>query len=445
MAYEWDKDREEYVELIKIANINELGIGGGGSGPITWANVLNKPSTFPPSAHNHDDRYTTKEEVQGTIDYVRQLMTQSQGLVAVHSEDRPDYLENKLDNVTISIEGSEVKVKSVDGLAIGTTQLNTWLSGTEANLQSQINDLNGLLATVTSGMRYLGKFETKLELNGVNNKDNGDLAVVIVDESRSNARTMYIYNESLGLWDFLGAFEFSDEFLALKDTPNSYVGQNGKVLKVDETNKKIVFSGIDYSEINNRPQSTITQIDNTVNNSHTHPNATQLAKVNESNGILTYNGVKYVRESDLEDYVRKSELVIPQKQFLYARRSGDQTLSTGSTCIFNANVDGSIPYNSSTGHFTLEAGKFYRVTVTASMNTEGYVILKLVSANNNEVPHNNQAIWTDVTRAWREASAGPLELVFSPSITGDFKIAATSVSGTSSLRSVHSALIVQEI
>ena len=38
--------------------------GGGGSAErVDWANVYNKPDTFPPSAHNHDDKYYTKSEV----------------------------------------------------------------------------------------------------------------------------------------------------------------------------------------------------------------------------------------------------------------------------------------------------------------------------------------------------------------------------------------------
>ena len=38
--------------------------GGGGSAErVDWANVYNKPDTFTPSAHNHDDKYYTKNEV----------------------------------------------------------------------------------------------------------------------------------------------------------------------------------------------------------------------------------------------------------------------------------------------------------------------------------------------------------------------------------------------
>ena len=37
--------------------------GGGSAESVDWSNVTNKPATFPPSAHNHDDRYYTESEV----------------------------------------------------------------------------------------------------------------------------------------------------------------------------------------------------------------------------------------------------------------------------------------------------------------------------------------------------------------------------------------------
>ena len=70
-------ERDEYLKSASISG-NELTLvkkdnttitfipttGGGGSAErVDWANVYNKPTTFPPSAHNHDDRYYTESEV----------------------------------------------------------------------------------------------------------------------------------------------------------------------------------------------------------------------------------------------------------------------------------------------------------------------------------------------------------------------------------------------
>lgn len=37
--------------------------GGGSAESVDWSNITNKPATFAPSAHNHDDRYYTENEV----------------------------------------------------------------------------------------------------------------------------------------------------------------------------------------------------------------------------------------------------------------------------------------------------------------------------------------------------------------------------------------------
>src|SRR5690625_424759 len=417
----------------------EGGVGGGEADSVEWANVTNKPSTYPPSEHNHDDRYNTKEEVQGHIDFVTEQMEQEQGKVRTFSDDEPDFLKNKVDAVTVGVRGSEVFVKSIDGLNLGVADLNTALEGTEGNIQSQIDDVNDLLASVTAGMRFIGKLESFAELNGIVNKSNGDLAVVLTDETRDDTRSMYVYSEDKGMWDFIGAFTFSDEFTALKDTPNSFEGSDGKVVKV--AGERLVFDDVDYTDLANKPSSTITQIDDAVAKRHEHNNADSLAKLGvNSDGELTINGVVYAPKTE-----------IPVKHRLYARRTGtEQTLTAGTTCIFNRKYGGEgIAYDTNSGVFTLEAGKTYRVFVTASIKTDGYVIMRLVSASGNAVTaDNNQAIWMSVNPSnsnWKESSAGPLLAYISPTTTQGFKIMASSVSGTTGLRPGHCALEITEI
>src|SRR5699024_4675185 len=305
----------------------------------------------------------------------------------------------------------EVFVKSIDRLNLGVADLNTALEGTEGNIQSQIDDVNDLLASVTAGMRFIGKLESFAELNGIVNKSNGDLAVVLTDETRDDTRSMYVYSEDKGMWAFIGAFTFKDEFTALKVTPTSYVDADGKVVKV--AGERLVFSDVDYGDLVNKPSSTITQIDDAVAKRHEHNNADSLSKLGvNSDGELTINGVVYAPKTE-----------IPVKHRLYARRTGsEQSLTAGTTCVFNTRDVGSgIPDNTSTGVFTLEAGKTYRVFVTASINTEGYVILRLVTADSNAVvADNNQAIWMSVNPSntnWKESSTGPLLAYVTPTTT----------------------------
>src|SRR5690625_3266109 len=288
-------------------------------------------------------------------------------------------------------------------------------------------------------MRYMGKFETYADLQAIATMEGGDLAVVLADETRGDGRSIYVYRDDLGVWDFIGEFTFSDEFTALKDTPTSYAGADGKVVKV--AGERLVFDDVDYADLANKPSSTITQIDDAVAKRHEHNNADSLAKLGvNSDGELTINGVVYAPKAE-----------IPVKHRLYARRTGtEQTLTAGTTCVFNArHVGDGIPYNTSTGVFILEAGKTYRVFVTASIKTDGYVIMRLVSASGNAVTaDNNQAIWMSVTPSnsnWKEASAGPLLAYITPTSTQGFKIRASSVSGTTGLRPGHCALEITEI
>lgn len=427
------------VDKVYVTNSGGIGGGGGEADSVEWNNIMNKPQTYPPSEHNHDDRYNTKEDIQDIIDFTRDQMKGEQGKIMAHAGDEPAYLDSKVDNVTAVIEGNELKVKSIDGLTIGVASINSWLSGTNGNIQTQIDDINDSLVALTSGMRYMGKFETYAELQAITTMEGGDLAVVLADETRGSGRSMYVYRDDLGVWDFIGEFTFSDEFTALKDTPTNYAGADGKVVKV--AGDRLVFDDVDYGDLVNKPTSTITQIDDAVAKRHEHSNAEDLAKlgVNEA-GELTINGVVYAPKTE-----------IPVKQRLYARRTGtEQPLTAGTTCVFNTKYVGDgIPYDTSTGVFTLEAGKTYRVFVTASINTEGYVILHLVSASNNAVTSdNNRAIWMSVTPSntnWKESSAGPLLAYITPAVTEGFKIRATSVSGVSALRHNYCALEITEI
>jgi len=406
------------VEVVKLSDdgttferVTEIGGGGGVSETISWSNVQNKPTTFPPSEHNHDGRYYTKSEV-----------------------DEPGFLAARVDNQTIQVQGGELKARTLEGLTLSTAQMNALLAGGTENIPGQINDIYMTLAALSAGMYYLGKFESKADLTAVAAMNNGDLAVVLTDESRSDARSMYVYNDTLGVWDFIGAFEFADTFTGLSDTPAGY--DDGKYLRSGING--LYFDNIRYGDITDKPERTKTQIEQAVDKTHEHSNIASLNRVAvDEQGHITVDGAPYVP-------------FVPAKQRLYARRTGsEQAITEGGACIFNTKYDGDIPYNTATGVFTLEADKTYRVMVTASIKTTGFVILHLVDANTDVVTSdNNRAIWTDINTtatAWHEASAGPLLAYVTPTVTTEYKIRVASVNGEASLRNGFSALEIQEV
>lgn len=210
--------------------------------------------------------------------------------VKLNAADMAGYLVDKIDWATIQVSNGKLVVKSVDGLTIGVSDINTWLSGTSSNIQNQINSLTSSLAAVTSGMEFRGKVATHANLSSLISPKNGDLAVVLADETQDNGRSLYVYSDVLTAWDFIGEFTFFDKFIELTDTPSSYVGHNGMVVKVDEINGKLIFSFISWSELQGKPSSSVADIDDAVTKKHEHVNKTVIDKFTESAGKPLFNG-----------------------------------------------------------------------------------------------------------------------------------------------------------
>jgi len=66
----WDTTTSAWVEMITTGNIASQSVSyadesgySASSGSVEWTSVQNKPATFPPSSHNHDDRYYTETEI----------------------------------------------------------------------------------------------------------------------------------------------------------------------------------------------------------------------------------------------------------------------------------------------------------------------------------------------------------------------------------------------
>lgn len=449
-------DNTPHFSKVTKVSVVSGGTGGGDGefdGTISWDNVTGKPDLFAPSPHdhderysqiehNHDDRYNTKEQVASEIEFVRQQMTAGQGRVATSITDVPDYLETKVDNTTISVVGTELVVKGIDGLTVGAADISTWLAGTTNNVQTQIDGINDSLAAMTSGMEYIGKLETYADLQAVTNKENGDLAVVLADESHGGGRSMYVYRDDLGVWEFIGEFTFSDEFTALKDTPTSYAGADGKVVKV--ASERLVFSDVDYGDLANKPESTITQIDDAVSKRHEHINGDLLDTYNQTNadlqtavsqshthsnksaidriginasGQLTIDGVPYVPAGE-------------PKGYLYARASSG-SIATNGTWRWNRTSSRGITLRDN-GVFVLEEGKTYQITVSASVTSlSDWKRFGLIDTETRSVPPEapNDALVMAVNSSRNEAHSGVLSLIITPTSTRNFGI--TIVGGQS--------------
>lgn len=69
--------------LDTIANLEDRSVsssGGGGGGSTSWDAITGKPTTFPPSAHNHDERYYTETEIDSMLGGKQDKITSSNKL-----------------------------------------------------------------------------------------------------------------------------------------------------------------------------------------------------------------------------------------------------------------------------------------------------------------------------------------------------------------------------
>lgn len=228
-----------------------------------------------------------------TADTISDLPVLLNKVKASETDEDPSFLDAKTDGTTVVVENNKLVVKDIDGLTIGIADINTILSGTNGNIQNQLNDLADTIVNVSGGMTWLGKVETYSDILNITAMQNGSVVLVLADESRGGGRSLYVYSESLGLWDFIGEFTFSDSFIALQDTPGNYTGHDGKVVRVDETNDKVIFDNVRWAEIQDKPSSMVADIDLAVNQRHEHENKAVLDKFGENaEGDPTFGGVE---------------------------------------------------------------------------------------------------------------------------------------------------------
>lgn len=404
----WDREKGKAVT---VSNETPLPNGGnGGGGPTHWNQVTGKPSAYPPEPHDHPE-YTTEQHVLNLV-------------------------ATTIDNYTIKMQSGELRAIALDGLSLTPQQINQLLMDIIPN---QITALQEDVAAIGRPLKWLADVEKHEDMMAITTMEDNHYVIVWTDETRDNDRTWYVYREEIGNWRYMGSLGLTNRFLSLLDTPNTF--DSGKIIR--SGTDSLYFDTIKYEEIEGRPEKTKMQIEQAVDAVHGHGNKDKLDKIGEdASGVLMYNGEQYVRMSDLP--------ALQAKQRLFAYRSdSDQTLTAGTDCVFNIKHSGDIPYDTSTGIFTLEAGKLYRIMVEGSLYTSGWVILQLVNAETNSIVNKiARGIWMDVNPSntnWHESSAGPLKTYVTPAATRGYKIRATSVSGESSLRSNYMSLEVQEV
>lgn len=112
--------------------------------------------------------------------------------------------------------------------------------------------------------------------------------------------------------------------------------------------------------------------------------------------------------------------------------SSNQTVETGSVVLFNSNIGGNIPYNTSTGMFSLIAGKTYRLTgviAIASTNTtpkEVNVVWR--TAAGDLIGGRGEALSSNFTTT--AFGSGIADVIYTPTVNTTISLTVNYGSGT---------------
>lgn len=83
---------------------------------ISWNDIQNKPSTFTPSAHNHDDRYYTETEVDGLLD--DKLDASDYVIDSALSSSSTNPLQNKVINTALNLKSAKSETIDIDNIEL---------------------------------------------------------------------------------------------------------------------------------------------------------------------------------------------------------------------------------------------------------------------------------------------------------------------------------------
>lgn len=85
-----DDKKQDAATAINTGNISEQSVKHATSADsVEWTGVKNKPTTYPPSTHNHDDRYYTETEIDTKVNSIDDRLDNVEGILT-----SKDFLNN---------------------------------------------------------------------------------------------------------------------------------------------------------------------------------------------------------------------------------------------------------------------------------------------------------------------------------------------------------------
>ena len=128
-------------------------------------------------------------------------------------------------------------------------------------------------------------------------------------------------------------------------------------------------------------------------------------------------------------------------------QSSGQTVVTGNTIRYNTTLSGTIPYNSSTGNFTLTAGKTYRLTAYAALDVSSSAgaELNFVWRNAANTDLGNYAILLAANSSINAAGQGIADIIYTPTTNITVSVYVNWAGGTVALRGGYTYATIQQI
>ena len=214
---------------------------------IPWTNVTDKPTTFSPSTHNHDDRYYKETEIdiklQDHDEFLDDDDTPSsyagQAGKAVIVADTEDQLQF----VSVAGIGSGIEYQVLTSLNDEDPDflLNKFIAGSGIALTETLDEGDGsiIIDTTASGVGDMTKSVYDTNDDGVVDTAPWD---GITDKPStyppdSHDHDDLYYTET----EIDTKLALQDEFTELTDSPSSYSGESGKVVAVKDTEDGLEF------------------------------------------------------------------------------------------------------------------------------------------------------------------------------------------------------------
>ena len=149
------------------------------------------------------------------------------------------------------------------------TYVEVYVTGTSASTVRRMIKESDIQAIINTAISGIAAVEVVADIASRDALSLADNAVVLVldassDSSVNSGAATYIYSDASSSFEKIAEYESMD-------------------------------LAINWADIQNKPTSSVADIDDSVAKKHTHPNKTQLDKVGEDgNGYFTYNSQNYV-------------------------------------------------------------------------------------------------------------------------------------------------------